>query len=248
MSISPIGSGILGGGGGSVAASDITDAGAVGVDLVQAATAAEASAVLVPPTRTTVANTGWTTAVTGSASASHAAGVHTLNVDSNSAVFTYLPAVVVPEAPELELIGRILVTTGAPGSAWWTVLSLGNAADNNVVIAQPIETGQVQFWTMVAGSGTLHATSPGSISLTSGDDYVRLVVYPSYVAAYYGTGSGATAPTSWTLVGSVATPVALLAGGYLTQVGLRSGRTASGSGTYTTEWRNVQTRALGLVT
>lgn len=85
-----------------------------------------------------------------------------------------------------------------------------------------------------------------SVSLTSGDVWLRLVVTPSYAAAYYGTGSGSTAPTSWTLVTSTSTVVATLAAGRLSRVGLHAGRTSSGSGTYTVEWRDVQTRLLGL--
>jgi hypothetical protein len=239
--------GVPQGGSASVAAGDITDAGAVGEAIVQAETAAEASAALVPSARTAVADTGWTDVVTGTASAAHASGVHTLSVNASGVVLAHRAASgVVAEAPELELVGRILVTSGAPGSTWWTVLSLGNSADTNAAIAQVKETGQVQLWTVVAAGATNHFTSAGSISLTSGEDWVRLVVRPAYVAAYYGTGSGSTPPMSWTFVGAVTTPPALVGGGLLTRVGLRAGRNGSGSGSYVTEWRGVATRPLGL--
>ena len=84
------------------------------------------------------------------------------------------------------------------------------------------------------------------MSLTSGDVWLRLVVTPSYAAAYYGTGSGSTPPTSWTLVASTATVVATLAAGHLNKIGLHAARASSGSGTYTIEWRNVTERLLGV--
>lgn len=195
--------------------------------------------------RITLPDTGWTDAVTGTATAAHSSGVHTLGTDSGGGVLSHRASPSTPECPAIEIVGRFDVTTGAPGSAWWSGPSLSNAADTYGYIAQVAESGAVALW-HAHGSGYSLVGSAGSVSLTSGDVWLRLVVTPSYAAAYYGTGSGSTPPTSWTLVASTATVVATLAAGRLSRVGLRAGRTSSGSGTYTVEWRDVQTRPLGL--
>lgn len=195
--------------------------------------------------RITLPDTGWTPAVTGTATAAHSSGVHTLGTNSGGGVLSHRASPSTPECPALEIIGRFDVTTGAPATGWWSGPSLSNAADTYGYIAQVAESGAVALW-HAHGSGYSLVGSAGSVSLTSGDVWLRLVVTPSYAAAYYGTGSGSTAPTSWTLVTSTSTVVATLAAGRLSRVGLRAGRAASGSGTYTVEWRDVQTRLLGL--
>ena len=205
--------------------------------------AADARAAL--GARVAVPDTGWTDVIAGTASVTHTGGVQTLNVNSGGGVLSHRASLASPECPALELIGRLDVTTGTPGTAWWSGLSLGSAADNYGYIAQVADAGAVQLW-QAHSSGYSLVGSAGSVSLTSGDTYIRLVVTPSYAAASYGTGSGSTAPTSWTVAASVAITTATLAASRLDRVGLRAGRTASGSGTYTAEWRNVQARILGL--
>ena len=195
--------------------------------------------------RTAVADTGWTDAVTGTATAAHSSGVHTLGTDNGGSVLSHRAAPSTPEYPAIEIIGRFDVTTGAPGTGWWSGFGLRNAANTYGYLVQVAESGAVALW-HAHGTGYSLVGSAGSVSLTSGDVWLRLVVMPSYAAAYYGTGSGSTPPTSWTLVASTTTVVATLAAGHLSRVGLHAGRAASGSGTYTVEWRDVQTRLLGL--
>ena len=195
--------------------------------------------------RETLPDTGWTDVATGTATAAHSGGVQTLGANSASLVRSHRVAPSTPECPAIEIVGRFDVTTGAPATQWWSGLSVSSAADTYGYIAQVAESGAVALW-HAHGSGYSLVGSSGSVSLTSGDVWLRLVVTPSYAAAYYGTGSGSTAPTSWTLVASTTTVAATLAEGRLSRVGLRAGRTASGSGTYTTEWRDVQARILGL--
>lgn len=206
-------------------------------------TAAEAAALL--GARVAVPDAGWTDVITGTATASHSGGVQTLGTDNGGSVRSHRAAPSTPECPAIEIIGRFDVTTGAPATGWWSGPSLSNAADTYGYIAQAQESGAVALW-HAHGTGYSLVGSAGSVSRTSGDVWLRLVVTPSYAAAYYGTGSGSTPPTSWTLVASTATVAATLAAGHLSRVGLRAGRTASGSGTYTVEWRDVQTRILGL--
>lgn len=206
-------------------------------------TAAEALALL--GARVAVPDAGWTDVITGTATASHSGGVQTLGTNNGGSVLSHRAAPSTPECPAIEIVGRFDVTTGAPGSAWWSGFGLRNAADTYGYLVQAQESAAVALW-HAHGSGYSIVGSAGSVSLTSGDVWLRLVVTPSYAAAYYGTGSGSTAPTSWTLVTSTSTVVATLAAGRLSRVGLHAGRTSSGSGTYTVEWRDVQTRLLGL--
>lgn len=195
--------------------------------------------------RSAVPDTGWTDDITGAATATHSGGVQTLGTDSGGGVRAHRASPATPECPAIEIIGRFDVTTGAPATGWWSGLSLSNSADSYGFVAQVAESAAVALW-QANGYGYSLVGSAGSVSLTSGDVWLRLVVTPSYAAAYYGTGSGSTPPTSWTYVTSTNTTAATLAAGYLSRVGLRAGRAASGSGTYTVEWRDVQTRVLGL--
>jgi len=228
-------------GGGAVG--DLSDVGAAGEALAQAETAAEALAEL--GARATLPSTGWTDVVTGTATVAHAAGVHTLSVGSGEAAEAHTPAPSTAECPALELIARIDVTTGAPGTDWWAAIELRSTDGADALITQVSQAGAVQAWRVLSTSGTMLA-STGAVDLTTGNTYLRLVVTPAMVAYYFGTGSGDTPPTSWTKVREVAVDVGQYARGALTRVGVRVGRTASGSGTYTTEFRAVQVRVLGL--
>ena len=230
-------------GGGSVAAGDITDAGPTGVALVQAETAAEALAEL--GARGALPSAGWTDVVTGTATVAHAAGVHTLSVGSGERAEAHYPAPSTAECPALELLARIDVTTGAPGTDWWAAIELRSEDGADAIITQVSLAGAVQAWRVLSTTVTMLA-STGAVDLTTGNTYLRLVVTPSLAAYFFGTGVGDALPTSWTKVHQVAVDVGQYARGALTRVGVRVGRTASGSGTYTTEFRAVQVRVLGL--
>ena len=197
--------------------------------------------------RATLPSTGWTDDTSGAATVAHAGGVHTLSVGSGEVAEGIYPAPSTAECPALEFLARIDVTTGAPGTDWWAALELRSEDGADALIVQAIETGAVQAWRILSASGTmLVVSSSGAVNLTTGNTYLRLVVTPTLAAYYYGTGSGDTLPTSWTKVHEVAADAAQYARGALTRVGVRVGRTASGSGTYTTEFRAVQVRVLGL--
>lgn len=189
-------------------------------------------------------DTGWSDVVTGAGAVSHSSGVHTLSVDAGDGAEALYPSPVTPECPGVEIIARIDVTTGVPGSTWWAALELRAPDGSDALITQVTEAGAVQGWRVLATTGTLLA-STGSVSLTSGDTYLRLVVAPYYAAYYYGTGSGSTPPTTWSTVHVVETDYNQHARGLLTRVGLRVGR-VGGTGTFTTEFRDLQVRVLGL--
>lgn len=194
--------------------------------------------------REALPDTGWTDVVTGTGAVSHASGVHTLSIAVGDGAETLYPAPSTPECPALELIARLDVSTGVPGSTWWGAIELRSPTGADALIAQVTEAGVVQAWR--SGTGTpLASTGSGVFSLTSGEAWLRLVVTPYYAAVFYGTGSGSTPPTSWTKVHQVETDAAQHARGAMTRVGLRVGR-IGGSGTFTIEFRNVQARVLGI--
>lgn len=194
--------------------------------------------------REALPDTGWTDVVTGTGAVSHASGVHTLSIAVGDGAETLYPSPATPECPALELIARIDVTSGAPASTWWAAIELRSPDGADALIAQVTEAGTVQAWR--TGTGTpLASSSSGVFNLTSGEAWLRLVVTPYYAAVYYGTGSGSTPPTSWTKVHQVETDPAHHARGAMNRVGLRVGR-SGGSGTFVTEFRNVQARVLGI--
>lgn len=199
--------------------------------------------------RATVGDTGWTDVTSGGGTVSRAAGVCTLSVGSGQTVRSHHAAEITPECPAVEVIARFDVTTGIPGSAWWSGLAIASADDAYGVLAQVDDAGAVALW-VNTGSGYGLAALAGSVSRTSGETWLRLVLTPVFAAAYYGTGSGSTPPTSWTrtayLALSSAGAVMMLADGRLTRLQQHAGRASAGSGTYTVEWRDLQARILGL--
>lgn len=154
------------------------------------------------------------------------------------------PAPAMSAAHALELIARFDVTTGVPATTWWGAIELCSADGTDSLSTRVTEAGAVQGWRVGLGVATMIAAS-GSVSRTSGETWLRLIVTASYAAYYYGTGSGSTAPTTWTKVTQVTADIAQYARGAMAHVGLKCGR-SGGSGTFTTEWRNVQTRVLGI--
>jgi len=194
--------------------------------------------------RAAIPDTGWTDATTGTASITRAAGVHTLSVNSNASAREYRATISTAECPAIEVMGRFQLTTGSPATAWATSLWLSNVAETYGFVCQVHETGKVGLY-KGDGSMGLVALSTGSVSLTS-LAWLRLVVTPAYAAAYYGSSGSSTPPTTWILASSVATTLATLADGYMTQVSVRTQRPATGSGAYVTEWQNLQWRILGV--
>lgn len=230
-------------GGGSVAATDLTDGGAVGVTVVQADTVAEALAAL--GAYQAVPDTGWTDTGT----VTHVAGVHTCSVapSGDSAALRVTP--VDPLAQGLELVARLDYTTGVPATDAWAYLGVTNAGRTHEYSVQVTYQGAVQmWWANGGGRAFLTATGSGAVDLTANTAWIRLVITGSIVAVYYATDASRPLRTGWTRVGSATTNADLLANGTLDRVLLGAGRDAAGSGTYTTAWSDVAYRALlGLV-
>ena len=191
-------------------------------------------------------DTGWTD-VTSLGTVSRASGVTTLGVNSNGLVRTHRAGAFTPECPAIEVIGRFVVTSASPPpTVWHTALSIANAADTYGFLALVFDNAGVGLYQANGGAYALVASTGANAVVFTGSSWIRLLVTPSYASASYGTSATSTPPTSWTVASSVATTIATLAGGFSDRTGSRMGRTATGSSTYTCEWRNFQTRILGV--
>lgn len=198
--------------------------------------------------RTLIADTGWTNTISGTASISIVSGTHTFNVNANGFAIERRATISTAECPAIEVLGRINVTTGTPATAWYSSLSLANTADTYGFLAQVHQDGKLGLYQNNGAGWTQVALSALAFALGAGI-WVRLVVTPSYASCGYaatGTNTPPSDSTLWNLGGTVATTVGTLAQGYLNQVGVRSGRSNTGSGTYTTEWTQLQWRILGV--
>ncbi len=198
--------------------------------------------------RTAIPDTGWTNTTSGTASITRVAGVHTFNVNANGFAIERRATISTAECPAIEVLGRINVTTGTPASGWYSSISLANTADTFGFIAQVHESQKLGLYQNNGAGWTQVALSAGIFSLGAGI-WIRLVVTPSYASCGWlatGTNTPPPAGSEWNLGGTVATTIGTLAQSYLSQVGVRSGRPNTGSGTYTTEWTQLQWRILGV--
>ena len=194
--------------------------------------------------RSEIGDAGWTDTQTNG-TVSRSAGVHTFSNSANSFVRERKLTISTAECPAIEILGRFDVTTGAPGTDWYTALSLGSNGDSYGYLVQVDRLGSVGLYQAHGGSYSLVAGS-GAISVTAGN-WLRLLVTPSFAAASWGADTGSsTPPATWTTTSTIATTIATLSGGYLTHASVRAGRANVGSGTFTTRWRDLQWRILGV--
>lgn len=190
-------------------------------------------------------DSGWTDVIS-SGSITRAGGVTTLGVTSGGLVRQHRATLSTPESPNIEIIGRFVVTSAIPPpTVWHTALMLADENINYGFMVLVFDNAGVGLYKGDGTGLTLQAATGANAVVFTGSSWVRLVVTPSYASASYGLSASSTPPTSWTVAATAATTVATLAGGWLNRVQVRMGRTAAGSGTYTCEWRNVQARILG---
>jgi len=217
-----------------------------GLDLSADRSASDINTALgtVSGSRILLPTTGWTDVVSGTASVTRpATGSATFNTANNSYLNGFRASITTAECPLIEVMGRFTCTTSIP-TLWYTSLALSDASDTRGFVAQVHETGFLSLY-QNTGSGYVQVATAGTFSLTSGV-WIRLIVTPSYASSAWGTSGSSTPPTTWNTTASVATNVAVLAGGFLSRVSVRSGRTATGSGTYTVQWTDLQYRILGV--
>lgn len=196
------------GGGGSVAAADITDAGATGVELLQAATEADALGALSGRVVDPLTGSGWTTAtVGGAATATWETGPARLLLANpaaalgNEAHATH--STFLPEGDSFDLYARFDVLAGTSADLWF---SLRAGADASNVLAFDIHAnGAIDVYRTSGGSsanvGSASAggsLAPSTSQLASGDFWAKISRRPTGVALSWAVSSGV--PTSWLTV------------------------------------------------
>lgn len=210
-----------GSGAATVAAADITDAGAVGVDVVQADTLAAFAAILIASDP--MAGTDWDDlAISGGASAAWGASKLTLTCPSGSAASCGVEqAGYLPSGESYDVAARVDVTAGDASSLTRLVLTAGQSASANASVILWSD-GTVEWGHYGSGSFTSLGTTagPDSGQRTGGQLWVRLTRTPVGIAFAWGVGSAGALPTEWTTVGiSTAANVLARAGGRYVQIG-----------------------------
>ena len=219
-------------GGGAVAAGDITDAGTVGVDLVQSETAADAlaalggaaalRALLFGPYDDDMTGTGWSAlATSGSATFVWSGGKGTGTCPLGSAASCGVEASGYLDRGEwYDLAIRVDVVTGDTSSATRLVLTAGQSSAANVSTIL-WANGTIEWGHYGSGSFTSLGTTagPDSGQRTGGQLWLRITRTPTGVAFAWGVGSASVRPTTWTTVGvSTAAAVLARAGGTYAQI------------------------------
>ena len=222
----------------------ITDAGPAGAAVLATETGAEALAALAA--YGTLPDSGWTATTSGTATASRSGGVTTLTADSGGVVLHSLPGYIDPAAPAIDVVARFDYTSGAPATAIYLALGVfDTVSQQNGFLVQVSNAGIVYLFSFAGGTPSQLAFV-GTVSVTSGTVWLRLVVTPAGIArAYHGSGSGPTPPSTWTYVGG-GQSVSAITTAPLPLLCARLFREASGSGTYTVTISDLQVRVPGL--
>lgn len=193
---------------------------------------------------TTLPDSGWTQTRTGTATATRTGGVTTLTADSAERVLHSCVADVDPAAPNIDITARFDYTSGAPTGSYFALCLFESTSEQYGYLVQVDDAGVVRLYHVNGGSATQIAFV-GTVSLTSGTVWLRLVVTAgAIVRAFHGSGSGPTPPTSWTYVGGSHSTSGMTAA-VLSLLGVRLVRNA-GTGTYTVDVSDLQTRTPGL--
>ena len=199
---------IVGGGGGAVAAADITDATATGIALVTAADAAAARTAIgasADPAWTAISlasSSGWTDESSAGTTATVNTGTQAIDLSYPAAASPSGTAWVSRAAPwalgAIEVRGRL--------SAWAAPAHADHRADLYVCGAAGANFASVE----IAGDGTARVRSAAGdgawiavASLLGGQGWTWLVRDGSIVRGYAGVGSGGAPPTAWTYLGAV---------------------------------------------
>lgn len=200
------------GGGGSVAAADITDAGAAGVALVQAATLEDVAGVVLAWAEISAADAGWTRtpdAGTGAVTSVVSSRLHTELagvIDDHSGSFggpRHEIALPVIEQTQWSVAARVSFS-GLDANGRVNV-SVRSGASQIVGVAVRHD-GSLELF---ADSASPAVTAAGSFA--SGD-WVRLERRGDRLVVYSGTGSATLSGVTWTLRGATSIPAGDLHG------------------------------------
>jgi len=209
-------------GGGAVAAGDITDAGTVGVDLVQSETAADAlaalggaaalRALLLGPYAQAMAGSGWSSSGSGTYSAVWDGSKLDLSITSSAGTAAVAKAGVI-DAEEYDLLIRFSMPTNNGGTQEQLYVAVGSSGSKNTALA--VKPGG-SFDCSRTNGGYVSIASPGGgptgSQLTDGQSWLRLAKRAGTFAWYWGRGSGGARPLaeSWDLVTTPSTNEAVM--------------------------------------
>ena len=193
-------------------------------------------------------DTGWTAAGDGSAAISGGVATVTVTPAQVSGVLRRAQVVCSPFLPAIEVIARVTETTVPTGGTSYAGIGVINAdIPANAVgvrgwLAQASSsTGFVGLYRNESGSWTQMGLIALPATLASGNLWLRLVYSAGGVSAF--AGSGATIPSTWTLITSVGVSLAMLGLGTVSQIAVYAGRSGgSGDNEYTAEdiqWRSL---------
>jgi len=231
------GAGLVIPGGSAVAAADITDSGATGRALVQAATpTAVRTAMVTTPDAT---GTGWTQETpSGGTSTTWSGGVLTASIPSGVAADNAAGASRTDaDTGALDFAIRLRITAGNSGAAESNVqLRVGTDASNCLLISCDTN-GNIVAGRLVGGAWTQHAvagSSPSAGERSGGQLWLRLRRDEDGVSASWGLGSAGARPTTWTTFGAETSAAAVgAAAGPWRRIGADSW---SGGPAATTTW------------
>lgn len=202
------------GGGGTVAAADITDAGATGVALVQADDVGDLATAF--DDDDAMSGTGWS-ANTPSGSATATWGSSKLACVcpvGSAASCGSSKAAYLASGQWYDLAARIRVIAGDGSSATRVGFAVGPSASSNVSI-NLWTSGTVECGYFNGATYTAFAFPAGTSSgdRTGGELWLRISRTPTGVAFAWGVGSAGARPTTWTVIHVATSAVALLHSG-----------------------------------
>jgi len=200
-------------GGGSVAAGDITDAGTVGVDLVQSETADDAlaalggaaalRALLLGPFFAPMTGSGWSASTpSGGATATWADDKLTLDCDPGSAGSCgATKAAALPSGDASDVAIRLQVISGDNSNQTRVIVAIGQSATDCVQVAF-FTDGSIEVGVTVGGSYTYWFVASTIADInnavrTGGAFWLRVHRAPGVIEFSWGVGVGGTMPTVW---------------------------------------------------
>ena len=193
-------------------------------------------------------STGWTAAGDGTASITAGEVTLTVGAAQNTALLAITNPISSPLLPAIELTARVTRTTTPGGGPLQRLgIGIGNALRTDVpatargLLCEVDPAATANFLANGAGSWGSFGTAALPATVDSGDLWLRLVYSAGGVSAF--VGSGATRPTSWTLIAAAAPQHVISGVGAATHIQVYAYRNL-GTGNMVVRVDNIQWRSL----
>jgi hypothetical protein len=249
----------IGGGSSPVAAADITDAGAKGIELIKTADTSAALVSLglkyVAPLSSTA---GWTLRNGSGAAAITGGKVRlTINASTPDGGWSGVPFANIAHGISgrwskfsIDAVARLATFTGGNSADVYAGFGLrSNSIVDGIVLQARGDGGSYAVFgyaETIGPAGTVGTASPLRAVIASGQWWQRITFSDGTLRLYYGTGSAGAEPTAWTEVGASTTLTGITPTniGY---VGFTLGVGGSGSpDNVTVEWDNIKVSMVGI--